>query len=227
MVPDLPSEVLQDLTEDDWRAINEIGEELADSEATNAKPQDEQQTPEDSTEEKETSQTEEKSEPFMQFNSKDEAQKWLDEQLKERLERKDRQAAEAKAKAEREAAKKALEDQEKYQELYTAENQRVQELEEKLGNYESLEEKHSTYVETVEQIANQRMESLRLPKGVKTLVENMEPASRLQWMQENEEDFSGSTETIPASPNGDDPTTTTEQDEKARQESAAYTASTF
>lgn len=222
----IAQKILASMTDEDWENLGKIGEELADEDRTQVNAQD--QAPEDSTEEKDTSQTEDKpTEPYMAFASKDEAQKWLDDQLKERLERKDRQAAEAKAKAERDAAKKALEDQEKYKELYEAEQQRVAELEGKLEPLSALEEKHQSYVSTVEGIANQRMESLNLPKGVKTLVEKMEPAERLAWFQENEADFSGSTETIPASPNGDDPATTPEADQAAREEQKAYTFSSF
>lgn len=220
--------IMADMTDEDWENLNKIGEGLADEDRTQVNSED--QNTEDSTEgndSNENSQTEENTQPFMQFGSKEELDAYINEKTEGRIARERRKASEAKERAEREAARKALEDQQKFEELYKTEQQRAQELEEKLGTYEELEEKHSTYVSTVESIANQRMESLNLPKGVKSLVEKMEPAERLQWFQENEQDFSGSTETIPASPNGDDPGATPEADEKARRENEAYTYGTF
>ena len=163
----------------------------------------------------------------MQFGSKKELDEYIEERLKGRLERQNRKATEEKEKAEREARKKALEDQEKYQELYEAEAKRTAELEAKVESLSPYEEQVSTYRETVESFANARMESLNLPRGVKSLVERMEPKERLDWITENEADFSGTTETIPPAPNGDDSGSTPEADEAAKRESQLHAIRTF
>lgn len=233
-MPDLPSEVLADLDEKDWQVINQIGEALAE-ESAKAQAED-QQTPEDSTEGQEEAQTEEtptettagpKAEPYMAFASKDELQEFIDERLNGRLERERNKATKDREKAQRDAKTQALKDQENYRELYEAEQARVEELEAETERLSGLEETHSTYKDTVSGIADARMEALNLPKGVKALVEGMEPADRLSWLQENEADFSGATETVPESPNGEDTFSSPEADEKARAEFAQVEANKF
>jgi DNA repair exonuclease SbcCD ATPase subunit len=154
-------------------------------------------------------------------------QAYIDDALKGRIEREQTKAAKDREKAEKEAARKALEDQEKFRELYEAEKTERERLESESERLSSLEEAHSTYKDTVASIADARMESLNLPKGVKALVEGMEPAERLSWLQENEADFSGSTETVPESPNGTDNFSSPEADEKARADFAHAEASKF
>ena len=240
-MPDQPNEalaekILESMTDQDWQAFSEIGEELAKEEA---KAQETQENSDDSTEEKEsqdTSQTEEtspdKSEPWKSFQSEAEFNKWLESPegspwLKSRLQREKDKRERAEAKARRDAEEAAAEQNQEYQTLAEKRAERIKELEADLERLSPYEEQVSTYRETVESFANARMESLNLPRGVKALVERMEPKERLDWITENEADFSGTTETIPPAPNGDDSGSTPEADEAAKREAAVHTMRTF
>lgn len=236
----LAQKIMESMSEDDWTALNAIGEELAGEEKNakaNAKAGNlaEQEKAEDSTEEKETSQkTEEEkdsssAEAYISFKSKEEFQKAIDSRLKDRLEREERKRKDAADKARREAEEKAAEQNQEFETLAKSRAERIAALEAELEAKQGLEEKNQAYASTLEAHAASRMEALNLKAGIKTLLSQMDVKERLDWLNENEADFAldSTREAIPPSPVADPNGSTPEADEAARREAALQTIRTF
>lgn len=225
---------VEGLDEEDLALIDQVGVDLAryDTEADleHSEATQGEETPGDSTEEEETPQTEEtSSSKFMEFESKQQLDDFIEERLKGRLERERRKSEEAEKRAAREAEKKALENQQEFEKLYNSEKERTAELEERVQALEGFEEQYNASKTTISNLADTRMAELKIPTGVrKMLTERFTEQERLDWLSEpeNVSEFGGATETIDPSPGGDE-TPSPEADEKAKAEFAQAEAAKF
>ncbi len=219
-MPDLPGEVLSDLTDEDWTAINRIGEELEKEAPAN-------ETVENQTDDSTEEQT---AEADVQTEAKPDAGKMLsqadvDRIVKERLAREKEKSEKAAEKARREAAEKAAEENEEFKTLAESRAERISELEAEVERLSGVEEKNTTYAETLNSYAEARLGELNLPKGVTRLLESFDPKEKLDWLSENAEDFT-THERVPPAEQADE-TGTPEADEAARQAYEAEFARNF
>jgi len=175
---------MPDPTAQDWQELVEVLGPVADKVDNEfVAEQAAGENTDDSAGNQEDNKPEEQSAPFMTFSSKEEYDKHVEDQLKDRLARKDRKSKEEREKAEAEARRKALEDQQKYQELY--ENEAVPKIQALEGQVEKLER----YEEVVSNYSQSLIDQLTLPKGVVKLLDKMDPIERLEWYTENSADF--------------------------------------
>lgn len=86
-------------------------------------------------------------EPFISFKTKDEFQKAIDDRLKERLARKDKEREEAEAKAKRDAEREALKQKEEFKTLSETQEKELGELRPTKERYDQLSEMVKAQIE--------------------------------------------------------------------------------
>lgn len=215
---------MPDPTDKEWQGLVEVLGPVADTvddKFVEEQAKDEEGKPDDSTEGSEGKDAKDSKEeaPFKAFKSKKELEDYMDNAFSERFERVKTKNEREKREAEEEAKRQALKDQEKYKELYEAEQERIESLESRVKELEPLEESNSNYRSTLDSYAKAQIDELELPRGVTKLLDGMDPQEKLDWLTENKTDFAA-TETIPEGEAPDD-SGSPEADEKAREEYGA------
>lgn len=151
----------------------------------------------------------------------------VEELIRERLEREKESAQKKQAEAERKAAREALAKNQEFEELAKTQAEELEALRAQLSEKEELETSLSTYRERVGNSVRGRVEKLNLPQGVAKLLENMDPAEQQDWLDENEGDFSHSTQRVPEGETPTEDGLPPEVDEEARLQEQNYAFNDF
>lgn len=154
------------------------------------------------------------------------SQKEVDEIVKARLARKEKELETAAEKAKADAEEKALKDQEKYKELAEKFEKDLVDERTKLTELSTLPEK----LERTEGALKKLLETQRkgLPDHLIKLLDKMDPVDQLEYIAENKEVLFKAGDAPPKTPKGGGDKKPTEEELKAAKESAArYTQSRF
>lgn len=117
------------------------------------------------------------------FESEEAEQKYLDEKLKERLARKERQAEERERKAREEAEAKALEESQQWQKLAEKRQAQIAELEKRVAELEASEGPAKRNADALKKHVEAQLTGV--PEHIQTLLARMEPAEQLEWLTAN------------------------------------------
>ena len=133
--------------------------------------------------------------PAISFATEAEFQAKIEEMLKERLNRADRKAQEMAQKAREQAEAEAAQRNGEWEKL-------AQQHAAKLAAIEPELEAIKPKLERYEKALTSQLEAQRkaLPKPILSLLDNLDPASQLEWLASNKEAIQASAVAVPATP---------------------------
>lgn len=117
------------------------------------------------------------------FASQKDLQKYIDDALKERLEREKRKREEAEAKARKEAEEKALEQQQEFKQLADKRAERILDLEGQIGTLEQITSERDELQTALTGYLDKERDGL--PEHILSLLDDLPPVKQLAWISAN------------------------------------------